>query len=376
MSFILPASEPPPLDDAVRSLFLLQSQAIQAAQAQIDALHPILRRVDALELRGSDAGEKPAPPKTPSRNSPREATFAALGQLEAHAKREDDQDEPAATYDRVRYAAIALALIELSLFVIAIFTGGIHGKAFQVTFLMDPLVVTGLSLLFYGTLDSSAMAAAATRTFRSLFIVYAILVAVVRVAEGPVFYAQAALSLVYYWFSWAYYATWFLSAARERMRKRFKGTLSDRAHHYTSRLLEIASFQAALMVQGLAQGIGTKSIARNRAIYTFSQSLAAAWVLSSGVFDAGDTDPKRATKLRLSFSESAALAASALYVFTGLAGYVMAEQGDPDASAAQYVIIASSICVLVAAVLVGRLIARATKKDAVRVRPSGSECAA
>ena len=130
------------------------------------------------------------------------------------------------------------------------------------------------------------------------------------------------------------------------------------------------------MVQGLAQGIGTKSIARNRAIYTFSQSLAAAWVLSSGVFDAGDTDPKRATKLRLSFSESAALAASALYVFTGLAGYVMAEQGDPDASAAQYVIIASSICVLVAAVLVGRLIARATKKDAVRVRPSGSECAA
>ena len=45
-----------------------------------------------------------------------------------------------------------------------------------------------------------------------------------------------------------------------------------------------------------------------------------------------------------------------LYVLTGLAGYVMAEQGDPDASAADLLHFVNLACALVAAVLVGRLV--------------------
>ena len=365
-----PETERAPLDDTVRDLILLQSQALRAAQAQLDAHEA---RFDELELLrgGADAGDNPASLKLSSRNAPREAAVAALDRLDAKTKREDERDEPAATYDRVRYAVSALAVITCLLNAIEIFEGGLEGMAYQVVFLLLPLVITGLYLLFFGTLDSSAMAAAATRAWRSFFIVLGALSALVRVADG--LYAQAVFYIVFMWFGCAYYAAWLLSTARERMRTRFKGTLSDRAHNYTSRLLQIASFQMALLVQGLAQGIGANSYGRNRATSAFSFSLVVAWALSACVFDAGDTDPKRATKLRLSLRESAALAASALYVLTGLACYVMAQQGDPDASTATMVSLVSYVCMLVAAVLAGRRLAEdAAKKDAARdsrVRP-------
>ena len=85
------------------------------------------------------------------------------------------------------------------------------------------------------------------------------------------------------------------------------------------------------------------------------------------MFDAGEADaPQRATRLRSSFRESAALLASMLYVLTGLAGYVMAEQGDPDANTATLLIIFNLVCLLVAAVLVGRLVKIAEKKEELR----------
>ena len=82
------------------------------------------------------------------------------------------------------------------------------------------------------------------------------------------------------------------------------------------------------------------------------------------MFDAGEADTAvRATRLRLSFRESAALAASMLYVLTGLAGYVMAEQGDPDAATTALLLVFSMVCMLVAAVLVGRLVKDAKNKE-------------
>ena len=82
-----------------------------------------------------------------------------------------------------------------------------------------------------------------------------------------------------------------------------------------------------------------------------------------GVFDAGEADPQRATRLRLSFRESAALAASMLYVLSGLAAYVMAEQGDPDAEITALLLLCTMVCAIVAAVLVGRLVKDAQKHE-------------
>ena len=92
--------------------------------------------------------------------------------------------------------------------------------------------------------------------------------------------------------------------------------------------------------------------------------------MSVTVFDAGEADPQRAMRLRLSFRKSAALAASMLYVLTGLAGYVMAEQGDPDGTAGGLLLVVNFICVILAAVFIGRLVKDAKEKDAARARDS------
>ena len=78
--------------------------------------------------------------------------------------------------------------------------------------------------------------------------------------------------------------------------------------------------------------------------------------MSAGVYEVGGADLLRVSRLRLSFRESAALAASMLYVLTGLAGYVMVEQGDPDASDANLLHFVNLAWALAAAVLVGRLV--------------------
>ena len=88
--------------------------------------------------------------------------------------------------------------------------------------------------------------------------------------------------------------------------------------------------------------------------------------MSVTVFDAGEADPQRASRLRLSFRESAALVSTMLYVFTGLAGYVMAEQGDPNAVTTALLVILTGVCFLPAAYFVGRLVKDAKKREQTR----------
>ena len=185
-------------------------------------------------------------------------------------------------------------------------------------------------------------------------------------------YAMAVFYLIFSWFGCGYYFTWLLSSMRERMQSRFKGKLAEHAQRYTARLLQISSLQMALLVQGLAKGIGPHSTGHNYAINTFAQSLISAWLFSAGVFDAGEADVQRLARLRLSFRESVALASSMLYVLMGLAGYVMAQQDNPDASAAELLNMMSFTSVVVAAALVGRLVKTARKNELLRVQDSGS----
>ena len=178
-------------------------------------------------------------------------------------------------------------------------------------------------------------------------------------------YLEAAFYLVFCWFGLAVYFAWFLKAVRRQMRKRFQGELAENAQRYAKCLLEIGSVQAALLVQGLARGIGPKSEGRNEAIFAFSVSLLVAWIFETAVFDAGAADnPRRAARLQLTFLESAAMVTSILYVLTGLAGYIVAEQDDADATVANRVQIASFSCVLVAAGLVGLIVQETAKKQA------------
>ena len=197
------------LDETVRALFQLQSQALKAAQQQIDELR-----------RASDNDARATPfPTPPSHDASREVTVAAIAQLEAKTKKEVEQDEPAATHDRVRKAVIALLVIDCMLVAITPFTGGVHGEAYQVRLLFVPLTVSGVCVLFFGMLDSSAMAVTAMRTCRTSWIVQGALIAVAYALEGE--YALAAFYLIFCWFSLTYYGAWWFLTVRERVRTRF-----------------------------------------------------------------------------------------------------------------------------------------------------------
>ena len=106
------------LCDSVRAVFHLQSQALKAALAQVDAsqaqIRALQQQVDALRDGSQDAGEaQAAPSPTPPAHDPaRAATVAAIAQIDAKTKKVVEQDEPAVTYDRMRNAVIALAVTD------------------------------------------------------------------------------------------------------------------------------------------------------------------------------------------------------------------------------------------------------------------------
>ena len=221
-------------------------------------------------------------------------------------------------------------------------------------------------LLVFGTLDSAEMGTEALRNWRVFYIVVGALSTVVWALDpgyGPAF---VVFNLFVAWFFNAYYYGWITSTMRELMRTRFRGALAERAQQYTSRLLKIAGLQTALAVQGVAHGIDPDDLAHTLAILTFSCSLIGAWFLSTAVFDAGETDPKRAARLRLSFHESAAVISTALYVLAGFAGYILTVQHHPNESAARVAFAAMQVFNVSSGVLVGRLIKAAKTANAAR----------
>ena len=304
------------------------SEKLDAAQKRINELE---ERIDALERPGRRGSHETG----------------------------DAQVDDARVYQNVRNAVIALLAVVSLLVGMGIF----DGKARRLSRLSGSLALTGTYLLFFGTLDSLAMEKTAVLTYRAWFIVLGPLWSARYALVGK--YLEAAFYLVFCWFGLAVYFAWFLKAVRRQMRKRFQGELAENAQRYAKCLLEIGSVQAALLVQGLARGIGPKSEGRNEAIFAFSVSLLVAWIFETAVFDAGAADnPRRAARLQLTFLESAAMVASILYVLTGLAGYIVAEQDDADATVANRVQIASFSCVLVAAGFVGLIVQETAKKQA------------
>ena len=239
------------------------------------------------------------------------------------------------------------------------------GASFQVGTLVHPLTITGGSLLFFGTLDASEMTPVALRNHRVCWMVVGATTSTTLGIDGE--YLRAVWNLFFFWVGIAYHYGWLLAAMRERMRARFKGALGGHAQQYTSRLLQISSMQLALLVQGLSHGVSANNYGRTMAINTFSCSLVVAWVFGVAVFDASECNATRAARLRLSLREGAALAATGCYVLTGLAGYVIAEQENPDDETGTASSIGTSLSVVVAVVLIGRLVRDAKKQADARI---------
>ena len=242
------------------------------------------------------------------------------------APAEKQVDEPASKYARMQWFVVTWLVCDNVLL-----TFGSLGKKssraafFNAEMLVFPISISLNMLYVFGTLDSSAVARGRAPAIWICFWVYqAVFTAIAMWARGEPFF-RGLLPL----FSFFFMATafgWLIRILREELRK---GSLDATTRRITTRLLEIMSLQAALVVIGLTRGIGRSGYERIVATLYFSISLIIAWLYSLAIFDVAGVDAVAATQLKLKAIEGAALSFTGLLVLAGLASYVISEQARP-----------------------------------------------
>ena len=245
---------------------------------------------------------------------------------DAEAAPAEQVDEPASKYARMQWFVVTWLVCDNVLL-----TFGSLGKKssraafFNAEMLVFPISISLNMLYVFGTLDSSAVARGRAPAIWICFWVYqAVFTAIAMWARGEPFF-RGLLPL----FSFFFMATafgWLIRILREELRK---GSLDATTRRITTRLLEIMSLQAALVVIGLTRGIGRSGYERIVATLYFSISLIIAWLYSLAIFDVAGVDALAAAMLELRPIEGAALSFTGLLVLAGLASYVLSEQSRP-----------------------------------------------
>ena len=243
----------------------------------------------------------------------------------------EDVDLPAAEYNRVFAATIALLVYNVASMMVSSFTaGGLEGNLSQVEYLLWPLCWTALLGLCFGTLDSAEAGRRIIRIIRIWYAASIICIPLVHWNSG--FREQALVILVNFCIS-AVYFSWQCNASIEVLRRR--GRLRAQAEFYTSRALKLAGFQILLVVAAVGQGIdGRDTYPRIYATFVFSTSLSFGWAYLIAIFDIAAVNTREAAKLRLSCIQATALVLVGAFVLSGLAGYVLSSQKKPPKKAA------------------------------------------
>ena len=246
---------------------------------------------------------------------------------DAEAAPAEKQDEPASKYARMQWFLITWLVCDN-----ALLTFGSLGKkstrhaAFHLEMLIFPISISLCMLYVFGTLDALAVGTYRAPVIWVCFWVYqAVFTAAAMLARGEPF-SRALVPL----FSFLFMATafgWLVRIIRQELRG--LGSLDETTRRITTRLLEIMSLQAALVVIGLTRGIGRNAFNRISATIYFSISLIFAWLYSLAIFDVAGVDAVAATQLQLRPIEGAALAFTGLFVLAGLASYFLSEQSRP-----------------------------------------------
>ena len=243
------------------------------------------------------------------------------------APAEKEVDEPASKYARMQWFLVTWLVCDNVLL-----TFGSLGKkstraaSFHLEMLIFPISISLCMLYIFGTLDSLAVGTRRAPVIWVCFWVYqAVFTAAAMLARGEPF-ARALVPLV----SFLFMATAFGGLVRIlRQELRALGSLDATTRRITTRLLEIMSLQAALVVIGLTRGIGRNAFNRIAAAIYFSISLIMAWLYSLAIFDVAGVDAVAASQLQLRPIEGAALGFTGLFVLAGLASYFLPEQSRP-----------------------------------------------
>ena len=268
---------------------------------------------------------------------------------------EDDAevDLPAAEYNRVFAATIALLVYNVASMLVSSFTaGGLEGNLSQIEYLLWPLCWTAIFALAFGALDSAEAGRRTIRLLRLWCVANLICTPLIHWAAGRV---GEALFMVFQFSINIVYLPWLCGSMIEVLRRR--GALAAQAEHYTSHAGKIAGFQILLLVAAVGQGIdGRETYPRIYATFVFSTSLTFTWKYLIAVFDIAAVSSREAAKLRLSCLQATALALIGAFVLAGLAGYVLSSQKEPPEGpvfAVGYTMMATGFLAIVP---VGRLV--------------------
>jgi hypothetical protein len=268
---------------------------------------------------------------------------------------EDDAevDLPAAEYNRVFAATIALLVYNVASMMVSSFTaGGLEGNLSQVEYLVWPLAWTAIFALVFGTLDSADAGRRSIRLLRIWCVANLICVPLLHWAAGRV---GEALFMVFQFSINILYLPWLCGSMIEVLRRR--GKLTAQAEFYTAGALKLAGFQTLLLVTGIGQGVNEEeTYPRIYATFVFSASLSFTWKYLIAVFDVAAVNSREAVKLRLSCIQVIALALIGAFILAGLAGYVLAQEKEPPERATFAVGYTMMATGFLAIVPVGRLV--------------------
>ena len=211
-------------------------------------------------------------------------------------------------------------------------------------------------LYFFGTLDSSAVGRRALVIWVSFMIYQAIFSFIGPLVHGFPLSRAVMLFLWIMFFCGAF--GWLMKTLRDELR-----ALGSLEPTRIKRMLEVMTFQAALLVIASTQGIDKGDMPRVGATSTFSMSLIFAWLFSVAILEVAGLDAYAAvTRLELRPIEGAALLFTGIFVLAGFAAYVLSEQNNPSRKMVVVVFDTFAASVFVAYLCTARIVWVARRK--------------
>ena len=283
------------------------------------------------------------------------------------APAEEQVDEPASKYARMQWFVVTWLVCDNVLL-----TFGSLGKKssraafFHAEMLVFPISISLNTLYVFGTLDSLAVGTRALVIWVVFWVYQAVLTPVAMWARGEPF-LRGLMPLVAFLFM----ATAFgglIRILREELRA-IIGSLEETTSRITTRLLEIMSLQAALLVIGLTRGIERSAYGRIAMTSFFSMSLIMTFLFSLAIIDVAELDTvAAATQLQIRPIEGAALFFTGLLVLSGLASYILSEQSQPKESTIRIVGYTFIISIIGAYFSAARIVFAARRRRRSKVR--------
>ena len=236
---------------------------------------------------------------------------------------------------------------------------------FHVEMLVFPISISLNWLYIFGTLDAPAVGTRAICIWVVFWVYQAVFSAAAMWANGSPFLDGLSMFIFFLFTATAFGGL--IRTLREELRE--IGSLDATTSRITTRLLEIMSLQAALLVIGLTRGIERSAYGRIAMTSFFSMSLIMTFLFSLAIIDVAELDTvAAATQLQIRPIEGAALFFTGLLVLSGLASYILSEQSQPKESTIRIVGYTFIISIIGAYFSAARIVFAARRRRRSKVR--------